>query len=201
MQEGVFIVIYGTNNIGKSTQVDMLVEALKGLDLPVEHIKYPIYDLTPTGPKINEILRSGKKQEISEEELQKLYADNRRDYQFQLCKMLAEGINVIAEDYTGCGLAWGWTKGADIEELIEINKGLLKPDAEILLDGERFIEAKEEGHLHESKDELFTACRANHLKLAGRFGWQVVNANQTREEVHTEVLACLEKTLRDKLKD
>ena len=73
MQEGVFIVIYGINNIGKSTQVEMLVDALRGLNLPVERIKYPIYDLTPTGPKINEILRSGKKQEISEEELQKIY--------------------------------------------------------------------------------------------------------------------------------
>jgi len=199
MQEGVFIVIYGTNNIGKSTQVDMLVEALKGLDLPVEHIKYPIYDLTPTGPKINEILRSGKKQAISEKELQKLYTDNRRDYQFQLCEMLSKGINVIAEDYTGTGLAWGWTKGAEIEELIEMNKGLLKPEVEILLDGERFIEAKEEGHLHESNDDLVIRCRANHLQLAGRFGWQVVNANQAREEVHLEILACLEKTLHEKL--
>jgi len=199
MQEGVFIVIYGINNIGKSTQVDMLVDALKGLDLPVERIKYPIYDFAPTGPKINEILRSGKKQEMSEEELQKIYADNRRDYQPQLCKMLSEGVNVVAEDYIGTGLAWGWTKGGDLEKLIEINHGLLKPDAEILLDGERFIAAKEQGHLHESKDELFNACRANHLQLAGRFGWQVVNANQEREEVHAEILSCLEKILKEKM--
>jgi len=199
MQEGIFIVIYGINNIGKSTQVDMLVSALKGLDLPVERIKYPIYELEPTGPKINEILRSGKKQEMSEEELQKLYTDNRRDYQFKLCEMLASGINVVAEDYTGTGLSWGWTKGADIEMLIEMNKGLLKPDVEILLDGERFIEGKETGHLHESNDDLVTRCRANHLQLAARFGWQVVNANQAREEVHVEVLTCLEKTLKERL--
>ena len=74
MKVGLFIVIYGINNIGKSTQATMLADALTASGLKAEYLKYPIYDLSPTGPQINEILRSGKKQEISEEEFQALYA-------------------------------------------------------------------------------------------------------------------------------
>lgn len=196
MREGLFIVIYGINNLGKTTQVEMLLESLKKAGLKAEYIKYPIYDLEPTGPKINQVLRCGQKQEISEEELQELYTQNRRDYQSSLCKKIDESVNIIAEDYIGTGLAWGWSKGADLERMIENNKGLLKPDIEILLDGERFLESKEDGHLHESNDELMEKCRANHLQLAERFNWEVVNANQTQEEVHGDILKIIEEKMK-----
>ena len=193
MKEGLFIVIYGINNIGKSTQVEMLVNALEKSELKVEYLKYPIYDLSPTGPKINKILRSGEQQEISEEEFQGLYAKNRYDFQPQLIKKLDEGINVVAECYTGTGLAWGWTKGADLEKLIEINKGLLQPDIDILLDGDRFLAGKEETHQHETNDDWMEQCRKNFLELAARFNWEVVNANQTVEEVQLDILDIIEK--------
>ena len=197
MKEGLFIVIYGINNIGKSTQVEMLVNALEKSELKVEYLKYPIYDLSPTGPKINKILRSGEQQEISEEEFQGLYAKNRYDFQPQLIKKLDEGINVVAECYTGTGLAWGWTKGADLEKLIEINKGLLQPDIDILLDGDRFLAGKEETHQHETNDDWMEQCRKNFLELAVRFNWDVVNANQEPEEVHQEILEVIAKKVEE----
>jgi len=197
MKEGLFIVIYGINNIGKSTQVEMLVNALEKSELKVEYLKYPIYDLSPTGPKINKILRSGEQQEISEEEFQGLYAKNRYDFQPQLIKKLDEGINVVAECYTGTGLAWGWTKGADLEKLIEINKGLLQPDIDILLDGDRFLAGKEETHQHETNDDWMEQCRKNFLELAVRFNWDVVNANQEPEEVHQEILEVIAKKVKE----
>ncbi|MDP2586888.1 MAG: hypothetical protein Q8P32_03910 [Candidatus Komeilibacteria bacterium] len=196
MKEGLFIVIYGINNLGKSTQAELLVESLEKAGLKAQYLKYPIYDLTPTGPLINEVLRGAGGQKMSEEELQAIYTQNRRDYQPQLIKLIDEGVNVVAEDYVGTGLAWGWSKGADLEKLIESNRGLLKPDIEILLDGERFIQAKEEGHLHESNDALVEKCRANHLQLAARFGWAVVNANQEIDEVQDEIL----KVIAEKIK-
>lgn len=196
MREGIFIVIYGANNLGKSVQAEKLVESFKEAGFKAELIKYPIYDLKPTGPKINEILRSGNKQSISEEEFQELYAQNRRDYQPQLCKKIHDGINIVAECYTGTGLAWGWTKGADLEKLIEINQGLVEPDIAILLDGERFVQGKEERHQHESNEQWWEQCRLNFMKLAQRFGWEVVEANQSVEEVHRDILNIIEKKVR-----
>lgn len=197
MREGLFIVIYGINNLGKTTQAKMLVEVFQQAGLAAEYLKYPIYDLAPTGPKINEILRSGEKQLISEEELQKIYIQNRIDYQPQLVKKISEGVNIVAEDYSGTGIAWGWSKGADLENLIVLNIGLVKPDIEILLDGERFISGKEENHLHESNDELMDKCRDNHLMLAARFGWQVVDANQAIEEVQRDILKVVEQKIKE----
>ncbi|OGY89288.1 MAG: hypothetical protein A2927_00440 [Candidatus Komeilibacteria bacterium RIFCSPLOWO2_01_FULL_45_10] len=197
MSEGLFIVIYGINNLGKSTQARLLSESLNKVDLPAKYLKYPIYELKPTGPKINEVLRGAHGQQISEEELQGFYTQNRRDYQPQLIKMINEGVNVVAEDYIGTGLAWGWSKGADLEDLIAMNRGLVKPDIEILLDGERFIEAKEDGHLHESDEKLMERCRLNHLKLAEQFGWDMVNANQEIEEVHQDILEIMERKIKE----
>jgi len=197
MREGLFIVIYGINNLGKTTQAKMLVESLKKAGLLSEYLKYPIYDLAPSGPKINEILRSGQSQSISELELQEIYVQNRRDYQPQLCKKINEGVNVVAEDYIGTGLAWGMSKGADLEKLIEMNHGLIKPDTEVLLDGERFLDGKEKNHLHESNDELMEKCRENHLKLAARFGWEIIDANQTIEEVQSDILKVVELKIKE----
>ena len=163
MSEGLFIVIYGINNLGKSTQARLLSESLNKVDLPAKYLKYPIYELKPTGPKINEVLRGAHGQQISEEELQGFYTQNRRDYQPRLAEKLNQGINIVAEDYNG----------------------------------ERFIEAKEDGHLHESDEKLMERCRLNHLKLAEQFGWDMVNANQEIEEVHQDILEIMERKIKE----
>lgn len=187
MTRGKFIALLGINNLGKSTQANLLVQNLQNYGFKTEYLKYPIYDLEPTGPQINEIIRGGKAQEISEVELQKIYAQNRRDFQPELEAKLNRGINIVAEDYIGTGLAWGVAKGADLAELEEQNKDLTKADLAIVLDGERFIEAKEDNHIHEQDDELMKKCRQTHLDLAKKYGWQIVNANQSVEDVAKDI--------------
>jgi len=186
-EKGKFIVIYGINNIGKSTQVKMLVEALRQRGTEAESIKYPIYDLAPTGPRVNRILREESETGIYEIELQKIYAQNRMDFEPQLTQWLDKGTWVVAEDYTGTGIAWGWTKGASLEELEKINEGLLKEDIAILLDGEPFRQAKEANHIHEQQEHWMQECRQKHLELAKRYGWSVVNANLLKDEVHEKI--------------
>lgn len=193
MARGTLIVLYGTNNLGKSTQAKLLVAKLIAAGKPTEYLKYPVYDCEPTGPRLNQILRGGGPQLISEIELQKLYAQNRRDFQPQLEKKLAAGITVVAEDYTGTGLAWGVTKGAELSTLEQQNEGLLVEDLAILLDGERFLSGKEENHLHESSDELMLRCRQVHLDLAKKYGWKIVDANQPVEAVTAAVWQIVEK--------
>ena len=184
---GKFIVLYGTNNLGKTTQAKLLVEKLNQNGFPAEYLKYPIYDLAPTGRKINQILRGGADQKISELNLQKLYAKNRRDFEPTLKEKLEGGINIVTEDYIGTGLAWGVTKGAPLTQLEKQNQNLLKENLAILLDGERFLDGKEQNHLHESSDELITKNRRIHLDLAKKYGWQIVSANQSVEKVQQDI--------------
>ena len=190
LMRGVFIVIYGVNNIGKSTQAKRLAEYLKGHGFKAEYLKYPIYD-SPTGIQISEILRSGKKQKLIEEEFQTLYYQNRKDYEPKLRQKLAEGMVIIAEDYIGTGLAWGSAKGADYEALKRQNSDLLREDLSILMDGERFVKGMEEKHIHERDAELMAKVRERHLAIGKELGWKKVDANRHEETVFNDLLALI----------
>ena len=191
-KNGKFIVIYGMNNLGKTTVIDGLVEYLKTSGKDVVFLKYPIYDLEPTGPRINRYLRGGNPENLNSKTVQEFYAQNRRDFEPQLTSILKKGKFVVAEDYTGTGIAWGMIGKASLEKMEELNKGLKEPDLAILLDGERFLTGIETGHTHESAMELWSKGRQIHLDLAARYNWKIVNANQTREQVLKDVVTIVD---------
>lgn len=188
---GQFIVIYGPNNLGKSEQAKRL-----GLRLAKEFscepwkvgvLKYPIYELEPTGPIINSVIRGGVK--MDELELQKIYAQNRRDFEPELIERLEQGTFAVAEDYKGTGIAWGMNRGLSLELLEEMNAGQLEPDLSILLDGEkRYSGSIERGHRYEDAgDKDWQNAREAHLFLAQRYDWEVVNANETENVVEQNI--------------
>lgn len=189
-KKGKFIVIYGANNVGKSVQTKLLSNKIISEGYALATFKYPVYNLQPTGPKINQILRHPEtlKQKVSEIELQKIFAKNRKDFQVTVLSLLNAGINILAEDYTGTGIAWGMTRDLSLLELEKINTGLIKPDLAILLDGTRFLTTIEKGHRNETdKDEMWLKNRQIHLQLAERYNWRQVKANQTIEKVHKDI--------------
>jgi len=191
MSKGKFVVIYGANNLGKSVQADLLTEGLAKKGLKVKRIKYPIYDLKPTGPQINRVLRKGE--EISELDFQKLYVQNRVDFEPKLKSFLEKGYWVVAEDYKGTGIAWGMVGGLALATLEKINKGLLEEDLAILLYGKRFEEGIEKGHRNEVDDKIWKTAQKTHLELGKKYGWKKVKANGTKKEVHESILKALKK--------
>jgi len=197
-KKGYFIAIYGINNLGKTTQAKKLVEFLNHNDWPAEYVKYPVYRIKPSGAFINQVLRCGEDQKISEEEFQMWYTLNRFQYQPVIQKKLDQGKIIVAEDYVGTCLAWGSTKGANLDWLVEINSKLTKEDLAILFDGERFPDGKEKNHIHESDDILMARCRKWHQKLAQMYSWKMVKANQTVNQVHEDVLEIVSQFLRTK---
>jgi thymidylate kinase len=194
-KRGAFIVIYGINNVGKSTQAKNLVKFLKQQGKKAIFMKYPVYDLKPTGPYINHILRSGKPQGMSEEELQLWYVLNRHQFQPKLEALLEKGTTVVAEDYIGTGIGWGVAKGGKLKELEEMNRYLRKEDLAILIDGERGMLAQEEGHLHESKDELVEKCRSVFLELQEKYGWYKVDRQSRKEDTQELIREYVQKKL------
>ncbi len=191
--KGQFITLYGINNIGKSTHAKRLVNRLNENGTEAVYLKYPVYDLQPTGPFLNRILRSGCGQRVSEEELQLWFTLNRFQKQPEIEKWLAEGTWVVAEDYTGTGLAWGAAKGADLEWLMGMNQHLLKEDYALMLEGERGLSAQEDGHLHESDHELARRCQKVHRELAQRFDWDVVEVQPRQADTAELVWAAVKK--------
>ncbi len=184
-ERGEFIVVYGANNLGKSTQIDLLAEGLREEGKEVELLKYPIYGLEPTGPVINAAIREGL--EITEIELQRVFAQNRQDFEpFLMKEILEKGKWVIAEDYKGTGIAWGVARNIPVEVMEEMNFGLLEEDLAILLDGEQFVSGIERGHRNEPSPE-WQQARQVHGELAKRYGWHVVEANRSPRKVADEI--------------
>ena len=166
------ITLYGINNIGKTTQAKRLVEMLRDAGYDTEYVKYPVYDVEPSGKFINGVLRG--ETEVSEEALQIWFTANRYQFEPKLTSWLSEGKIVVAEDYVGTGIAWGTVKGAEMEWLEKINEGLLKEDLAVVLTGKRNIGAKEEGHAHEDNEEYMRRSVEVHEDLAERYGWKPV---------------------------
>lgn len=192
MNKGKLITIYGINNVGKSTQSKLLVESLEKAGHKVKYLKYPIYDLAPTGPFLNGVLRDRQEQKISEDELQLWFILNRYQFEPELKKFLEDGWVVVAEDYVGTGIAWGVAKGLRQEWLEEANKFLLKEDLAIFINGERDHTVIEKIHLHEQNPELMEKCAVVLKALAEKYQWKVVERIGTKEETAGEIWKVVE---------
>ncbi len=182
MTKGKFITLYGVNNIGKSTQARFLIERLKSEGFDPYYLKYPVYELEPTGTFLNKTLRNKNGQEISEDELQMWFVLNRYQNEKEIKKLLSEGKIVIAEDYIGTGIAWGMSKGLRLEWLEHLNKFLLKEDFAILLEGERHVRSIEKNHVHEQNNVLVERARENFLLLAERYSWKKLRLSRSKKE-------------------
>lgn len=84
MDRSKFVVVYGMNNLGKTTATKALVEYLCAQQTPARYLKYAIYEMEPTGPRINAYLRSGNPEKLTPLQFQELQVQNRRDFEPQL---------------------------------------------------------------------------------------------------------------------
>lgn len=187
MKKGKLIVIYGINNLGKSTQAKLLVEKLKSLGRKAEYLKHPVYDLKPSGPALNKYLREGNPEKLSPKQAQILFAQNREKYEPTLRAKLENGTDIVGEDYWGTGVAWGIGAGVDKDFLLEINRKFLREDLALLFVGARFESGVEGNHLHETDSELTRRVQEAHNELGKEFGWKIVDASGSIEEVRERV--------------
>ena len=190
-----FIVLYGVNNLGKTTQAKKLVERLHAESYSAEYIKYPIYDLEPSGPRLNAYLRRENPEHLTPEQAQLLYIENRTAYEPTLKAKLAAGVHIVAEDYTGTGIAWGMGAGVSETLLKEKNAHLLKEELAFLFEGERFTASTESNHAHETNDALLEKVRRAHRQLGRELNWRVVNANRSVDEIHEEIWSAIRQRL------
>jgi len=196
--KGKFITIYGINNIGKTTQSKMLVKRLKAAGHDAHYVKYPVYDVQPSGDFINGVLRSTDEQHISEEELQMWFAVNRYQFQPTLEKWLNEGAIVVAEDYAGTGIAWGIAKGLDEDWVEMINSKVLQEDFAIVIEGERTLRAIEDVHVHERNDELIAKSLTAHSHLTEKYGWARVPLQEKINDTSDLIFEKVEKFLKER---
>jgi thymidylate kinase len=195
MNRGLFIVIYGPSGVGKTKQLDLLEEKLKGVGVPCKRVEYPLYKLGEAGPKLEKIVWR-KLPQPPEKEMQELFAENRRDFEETLKSWLQAGVTVIAEDYKGTGMVWGLTRGMPEEEVKKINEGFLDPDLNIFIDGPRRTDLHgDPSHVYNASEEEWYRARDNYLFMADRNGWVKVDADAPMVTVAARIWAVVRPVL------
>ncbi len=183
---GKFIVIEGLDGSGQSTQASLLKDWLSGI-----LTKEPTKD-SLAGKKIKKILE--KEETISPFELQKLFADDRKEHlENVVISALKKGSAVISDRYFFSSFAYGSSEGLDLDSLIEMNQDFLLPDLTIILKVAPELclkRIKQRGSLVTlfEKTEKLRKVWDEYEKLANKFdNVYIIDGEKTIEEVFNKV--------------
>ena len=134
---GKLILIEGLDRTGKTTQVDALVERLRGCGLKVVAAKFPNRE-SEIGQLINRYL-TNRDFQLPDQAVHLLFSANRWEYIEELKRQLNDGYCVVLDRYVFSGVAYSSAKGTpgmDLQWCLQPDKGLLKPDLTLFLTNE-----------------------------------------------------------------
>ncbi len=197
---GAFIVFEGADGAGKSTLCRKVAEELRSRGIDV------LLTAEPTHERIGAFIRSGSAGPISQRTEALLFVADRNDHTEWIRRMVSDGKVVLCDRYFASTVAYQSAKldgdSSEREWLIDINRQFIgNPDATILLDIDPAIGMGRVGTRGEeiSKFERLdfqNQVRANYLSLAEEFGFNVVDASRSEQEVFSEAMSILGKVIR-----
>lgn len=174
--KGVLIGIEGIDAVGKRTQTSILSSWLRSKGHTTRTVSFPDYGTT-LGREIKRFLLGTRSYPPEIRHI--LFAANRWEKKDELESILARTDVVIVNRYSESNLAYGVANGLKLQWLVNLEAGLPKPDIVIVLDAPPTVLHSRRGP---NKDEyernmgLQEKTREAYLKLAGDFGWKVVDA-------------------------
>ena len=197
---GAFIVFEGADGAGKSTLCRKVADELQSKGIEA------VYTAEPTHEKIGAFIRSGSAGSISQRTEALLFVADRNDHTEWIKRMVTEGKVVLCDRYFASTVAYQSAKldgdSSEKEWLISINKQFIEiPDITILLDIDPAIGMERVGIRGEevSKFERLdfqNQVRSNYLSLAEEFGFKVIDASVSEQEVFSEAMSILGKVIR-----
>ncbi|MBT5642097.1 dTMP kinase [Candidatus Bathyarchaeota archaeon] len=191
--KGLFIVFEGVDGGGKSTQMKMLSDFFKRKGYEVEQ------HMEPTQETIGTVLwdyMNSKNRSFKPETEALLFAADRIEHGKNIRKALEERKIVISDRYKHSSLAYQGAAGADVDWMQSLNKHALVPDLVILLD---IDPEKSLGRVSDrektvfEENEYLKKVRAEYLRYAELGELVVVDAVQSIEEVHADILKHVDK--------
>lgn len=119
-----------------------------------------------------------------------LYSLNRWENQARILSLIQRADFVVADRYTPSNLAYGVSRGLNLEWLQTLDKGLPVADLVIVLDvpvPSSFARKQKNRDVHESNRKLLVKVRHAYKTLSDRLGWKIVDATVPVEEVEPAV--------------
>lgn len=201
MENGLFIMIEGTDGSGKGTQTELLVARLKQEKYPVEVINFPRYG-ERSATMVEDYLtgKFGTAAEVGPYRASIFFAVDRYAAAPQIRQWLDEGKIVIANRYVGSNMAHNGGKIADeqerekffawIDELEYTIFGIPRPDCSLILHvspeisqrlvdqktsaGREYLQGKKRD-IHEDDLDHLRQAEASYLHLAKKFpGFEII---------------------------
>jgi dTMP kinase len=182
------IVLEGFDQAGKETQSKLLANALKARKLKCKIFNFPDYS-TPLGKEIKYYL-SGKRKFLPQV-IHCLLAANRWEKSKEIENALSKDYVLIMNRYYQSNLVYGVTNGLELEWLSNLDAGLPKEDLVIVLDvkpTESFNRKKIQRDKFEKNKKFAQKIIHTYRTLAKELGWEIVNASQTKSQVHKDVM-------------
>jgi dTMP kinase len=193
-----FIVVEGGEGVGKSTQVELLVERLQAAGRTVDKTHEP--GGTPRGVELRQRLLHDPRGASSDEELELMLEDRRIHLEERIGPDLEQGIVVVCDRFSPSTLAYqGVARGLGLEHVeakIRAVVGNVEPDVVVVLD---LPDAVAEARLTDDRDrferagaEFHARVRAAYRELAPDRGWVIVDASGSPQAVADRVWAAVE---------
>lgn len=155
----------------------------------------------PTNGLIGGMIREALKEDWSTsfKSLQLLFcADRAKHIEDVIEPALAKGRVVVCDRYLFSTLAYGFGAGVDSHWLFNVNRDFRLPDLTIFLDISPDISVSRrssKGQRVFEKREALSKVRKAYMNLAKRFRFKIVNGEQSREEISSEVQQTVDKFL------
>ena len=195
-----FITFEGIDGVGKSTQLDLLEEYLISKGHSVVRTLEP--GGTDLGHEIRHLLQHRKGDVAPRSEALLYAADRAHHVATKIRPALAEGKIVLSDRYFDSSVAYqGAARELDVDEVRNISLWAvdnLLPDLTVLLDLPAEVAMRRRGNKGTEPDrlerepvEFFERAREQYLALANQPRFLVVDAAQSPEQIHQEVLARL----------
>ena len=181
------IVIEGFDQAGKRTQSQLLAKSLRARKLKCKIFSFPDYT-TPLGKEIKHYL--GGKRKFPPQVIHCLLAANRWEKLKEIQEALSKNYILIMNRYYQSNLVYGKANGLDLKWLSNLDAGLPKEDLVILLDvrpKDSFTRKRIRRDKFEKNKQFAQKIIHTYRILAKKFGWKIVNASQTQEQVHKSI--------------
>ena len=194
-RKGYLIGIEGIDAVGKQTQSALLDSWLKRNGYDSTLLSFPDYR-TPIGRQIKGFLSGGL--DLPPQVRHLLFAANRWEKASYIRRRKSEGAVVIVNRYTESNVAYGIANGMAVDWLLGLETGIPKTNLVIVLDAPApvLVSRRPGKDAYEKDNNLQRKTRRIYRSLAPRFGWHVVDATGTIEEVNGAIVAIVEKALR-----
>lgn len=189
------IVIEGADQAGKKTQSQLLANALKKSKIKTKIFSFPDYT-TPLGQEINKFLHGKRK--FPPQVIHCLLAANRWEKLTEIQQAHQRNSVIIMNRYYQSNLVYGVANGLNLNWLRGLDEGLPKADLVIVLDVPQkvsFLRKKTKRDKFEKNTEFLKRISITYKTLAKKFGWKVIDASQTKDQVHQDIMKILSSKL------